>query len=575
MTNNCPQCNTPKKSAEAKFCNNCGFPFSQDVSQITSVQPPTLRVGQNDKPSNTQRLPSREMNLRGEGEIFNNRYLFQSAIFSDQQNHYLVTEPGDRRKHNLQLCSQCGFSAPGNRFEPACPVCKGLDWQTNPTWLLIESREPFAPSMDTVIQWKFNHPHLRPPVDGFIEDYQGENLHYLVMPRFREMPASVELVQALKWAVDLAKAMDYIHASNRSFNGNIDTHNLGLDYEHEKPVWVNLYNCTLLPSKPNPAICQQDLRAFSQVIYQLVTAQGKASSVSDLPSALQGFFAQALGETGFSSGEDFASALEQALSEFKTTASVMVRTGKCTHVGRVRKLNEDSLLVIELHRYLQSNPLALGVYLVADGMGGHDGGEIASKTLVDVIARKSLQGLSATLQLPDDISRWTVEAVKEANKVLYELRTKQKSNMGSTLVMAVLYGTRAYIAHVGDSRAYQVNQEKIKQLTTDHSLVEKLVAAGKITREEAATHPQSSAILRSMGDTVDVEVDTTTCDLKPGDRLLLCSDGLTGFAKDDLIHQKILSAGDPQTACTQLIETANNGGGEDNITAILVEITSI
>jgi len=241
----------------------------------------------------------------------------------------------------------------------------------------------------------------------------------------------------------------------------------------------------------------------------------------------------------------------------------------------VRTLNEDSIMTLEMNRIHQSISQPLGVYVVADGMGGHAAGEVASGTIINVIAQKALKDL-----LPDDVGqvagddrqRWLRAAVESANEEVFILRKKAGTDMGSTLVAAVLESNQAYITHIGDSRAYLINAAGIRRLTIDHSLVERLIATNQITREEARVHPQRKVIYRSVGDktTVEVEVDGHTFEV--GDYVLVCSDGLSGLADDATLQRLVLAAASPQAACDALIRAANDAGGDDNISVIIVQI---
>jgi protein phosphatase len=144
--------------------------------------------------------------------------------------------------------------------------------------------------------------------------------------------------------------------------------------------------------------------------------------------------------------------------------------------------------------------------------------------------------------------------------------------MGSTLVAAVLEGNKAWVAHVGDSRVYLINAQGIQQITTDHSLVERLIATHQITREEARHHPQRNVIYRTIGDKLKVDVEVSTHNLSVGDYLLLCSDGLSGMVEDQAMLQIVRQTASPQAACDELIAAANAAGGEDNISVIIVAI---
>ena len=217
----------------------------------------------------------------------------------------------------------------------------------------------------------------------------------------------------------------------------------------------------------------------------------------------------------------------------------------------------------------------MGVFVVADGMGGHAAGEIASGTIVNAIAQQVASEL-----LPGQISKgsnqdrstWLRQAVENANKRVFDMRKSAGTDMGSTLVSAVLDGQTAYITHIGDSRAYLVSEKEIKQITTDHSLVERLIATNQITREEARRHPQRNVIYRTVGDKAQVELEVLTQNLQIGQYLLLCSDGMSGMVEDRAMHRIVMEAPSPQQACEALIDAANAAGGEDNISIIIVKV---
>jgi protein phosphatase len=143
--------------------------------------------------------------------------------------------------------------------------------------------------------------------------------------------------------------------------------------------------------------------------------------------------------------------------------------------------------------------------------------------------------------------------------------------MGSTLVMAVVDGLKVFYAHVGDSRGYVIDRQGIRRITTDHSLVERLIATGQIRREDARIHPQRNVIYRTIGDKSMVEVDVNTITLEPGNKVLLCSDGLWEMVEDDYMYKLVQESVSPQAACEKLVAAANAAGGDDNITVIIVE----
>jgi serine/threonine protein phosphatase PrpC len=229
-------------------------------------------------------------------------------------------------------------------------------------------------------------------------------------------------------------------------------------------------------------------------------------------------------------------------------------TGAATDVGRVREGNEDAYLVDD----------AMGLVAVADGMGGHRGGEVASATALEAL-RAAIGG-----------GRPLRESMEDANDAVFakSLTDTELRGMGTTLTAATLVtGGTVLVGHVGDSRAYLLHDGELRQVTVDHSLVEELVREGRLTADEAAVHPQRSIITRALGLERGVEVDVYAVELAPGDRLLICSDGLTGMVHTDTIAATLRREDDPARAAAQLVDAANAAGGEDNITAVVVAVT--
>jgi protein phosphatase len=234
-----------------------------------------------------------------------------------------------------------------------------------------------------------------------------------------------------------------------------------------------------------------------------------------------------------------------------------VAVGASTDVGRVREGNEDS--------YYIDTPL----FVVADGMGGHAAGDVASATAVEVI-QQHRQEID-----PQDPDSLTV-TVRAANRAIWEKATNDPAlrGMGTTCTMILIDGDQAQIAHVGDSRAYLYRDGDLRQITDDHTLVGRMVREGRLKPEEAERHPQRSMITRALGVDEDVEVDRSTVDLVHGDRIIICSDGLTGMVSEADIAEVLRDQDDPQTAAETLVEKANTAGGEDNITVIVIDVGS-
>lgn len=247
-----------------------------------------------------------------------------------------------------------------------------------------------------------------------------------------------------------------------------------------------------------------------------------------------------------------------------------VKSAGLTHVGRQRQHNEDSFLVANDSR----------LYLVADGMGGHAAGEIASRIAVDSISEFILHTKEDDGTWPhaydEQFRRSTnrlMEAVRSANTRVLEAMRKDARlrGMGTTVVACLADEGTVSVAHVGDSRAYLIRDNQLSRITNDHSWVFEQVQAGMLTEAEAEKHPLRNVITRALGGALQVSPDAVEIEAKPGDVYLLCSDGLTGMVPEEEILRLVSGAdGDLEEACQKLIESANAHGGLDNVTAVLL-----
>ena len=240
-----------------------------------------------------------------------------------------------------------------------------------------------------------------------------------------------------------------------------------------------------------------------------------------------------------------------------------------TDVGLRRELNEDNMVMIE-DEMVELGPY--GIYVVADGLGGHEAGEVASQLTVEAVQQQYATQPPTADEAP--FEEWLKGAVLAANTAVldHQQTSSGTSRMGSTLVMALVAGNNAHIVNVGDSRAYRLNSEKIEQISIDHSLVERLVQIGQITREEARTHKQRNVIYSIIGEKRKLEIGYYHVALAPGERLLLCSDGLSGMIADDELQLISHNAPEPAAASLTMVEAARQAGGHDNITAIIVQM---
>jgi PPM family protein phosphatase len=240
-----------------------------------------------------------------------------------------------------------------------------------------------------------------------------------------------------------------------------------------------------------------------------------------------------------------------------------------TDIGCVRKHNEDSFLADQ----------DLGLFIVADGLGGHAAGEVASQIVVDTVARFVGETLEKDRTWPVeydpslsyDGNRLKVALLLSDQAIAEDIRRNpERETMGSTVVAGLFHGSKLTLAHVGDSRAYILNPEGIQQVTRDHSWVAEQVANGILTPSEARVHPFRNVITQALGNGGDLDVEVQDLELMKSERLLLCSDGLSGMIGDKQIWDIVEQSKDIQHAVESLISAAKERGGDDNITAILV-----
>jgi serine/threonine protein phosphatase PrpC len=336
---------------------------------------------------------------------------------------------------------------------------------------------------------------------------------------------------------------------------------------------------------------ERDALAFlAQLVYTL--ASGKQQNrhraprdYSDVPPPFRAIVAH-VDQNGYPDLKALLDALRQ-LQKLPTSGPMPARSlrqiaGYSTDNGKKRDHNEDFVGKYSLGMQQSADAPEVGLYLVADGMGGHQAGELASREVVRVILneiQESIQELQkvpklkrSTIKLDQVVSLTDVlkQAVSRANEILHNARKQIGSDRGTTLTAALVVGDLCAVANVGDSRTYLWRDGILKQITQDHSLVASLLAANMIQPDEVRSHPQRNQIYRTLGEHPAVEVDVHEHPLRMGDRLILCSDGLWEMVLDQEIQQILIQSSNPQEACDRLIEAANLAGGEDNISVVSV-----
>ncbi|NTW00534.1 MAG: serine/threonine-protein phosphatase [Oscillochloris sp.] len=244
-------------------------------------------------------------------------------------------------------------------------------------------------------------------------------------------------------------------------------------------------------------------------------------------------------------------------------------------IGRVREINQDSVFALLTTLPREGSDLSVGLFIVADGMGGHQGGEVASRLAVRTVVHQVLSQL--VLPALDDsmstaLQPLMVSAVQAANQAIWEAAQAMGTDMGTTCTAVLMVGHGLYIAHVGDSRAYLYEPGGLRQITNDHSTVGRLIQLGQLDPSEAREHPLRNQLYRTVGQQPQVMVDFIYQPVGLSSHLLLCSDGLWGLVNVLEIEQALMRSPWPQDTCNELIALANLAGGEDNISAVVVSL---
>lgn len=348
---------------------------------------------------------------------------------------------------------------------------------------------------------------------------------------------------------------------------------------------------------------RSDIYSIGTLLQFLVTGEasgvGEGSALYPIATVFPNFERVLAAALPNDQAERYQTAAELRAALNSLNLPVILQAGHFTDVGLVRELNEDSVLALTLTQYYESIQTQVGLYIVSDGMGGEAAGEVASRITVRAIAEwvtdklisESLKSTKAEkivapthtgglrLAIADGDEMATTEimrmAVINANREVmeYARANPHERGLGATVTAAMVVGELLTIAHVGDSRCYLLSGDRLEQLTEDHSLVQRMIKTGSLSRAEARIHPYRNVIYRSIGSDEQVEIDIIRHKLKDGDVVLLCSDGLNGMLSDDQIRDVLLVNPDPTLAAKELVVAANAAGGEDNVSVIVARIT--
>ncbi len=386
---------------------------------------------------------------------------------------------------------------------------------------------------------------------------------------------------ALRLGLHLARLLEALHAQGLAL-GAIDQADLEVTAAGQ-PRLRNTPNLRRYTSDESAAAIRTDLHELASLLAALTSTPRTTQRLSEDAASIaleEPDLAQILYQVrtdAITTAAELAVQFEALLNEQTRPLPLYQRVGAYSDIGIVRDHNEDSFLVLHLSMDNNATRRACGLYIVADGMGGHAAGEVASGLAIrgatEVLLREYL---TPTLDLDADYDRQAVQAIvhqaiMQANEYVLREGQARGNDMGTTLTMALVVGDRVIIGNVGDSRAYLYRDGALRRISKDHSLVMRLVELGQITEDDIYSHPQRNAVLRSLGDKLDIEIDLFYERVHAGDALLLCSDGQWEMTRDPEMVRILADYPDPQQACQHLVAAANQAGGEDNITSVLIK----
>lgn len=467
--------------------------------------------------------------------------------------YYLLND--DRPDRSTRRCWECGHDSTPRSSE----TCQNCQTSLKDTRFLMSVRwdaKNFGPYQDFVKNGlpSLEHPGFVLPVDVFVQDgvlcsiyrYRGESLLLDECAPFTPQ----ELLTFLQRVTGLAAWF-----SHRGYVlHRMGVANLLLDSKRH----VVFYDPEISQARREPLPASEQARAVRDL-----TALGRRFCPVNC-NAIRSLLDEA-DNGAFPDTMAFGSAVAGLFDAIEDHPAPLDASA-LTDVGLSRDLNEDNWSWVELAP-------GIFLYVVADGMGGHDSGEVASDLAVRTICKEAKERLKDDPNpTPEVLENILDEAFQRANNTIKDHAERRGNDMGTTLVAFLsIHGRQALLANVGDSRGYLLRDHVLHQVTRDHSLVARMVEQSRITPEEARNHPHSNILLRTVGTERNVEIDIFSVEIEEGDRVLLCSDGLWGEVEDEEIEVILNHYQELRMASRELIRAAHHGGGKDNITVVIVE----
>lgn len=568
----CPTCNTPHRIG-AKFCAKCGHTFVSSVA-APAATPAITRPMAAEAPPPTTHDAAAPASDKDDGLLGALRRLKQQILPSPEplpslpggylqpQAEYQCTPPFPRHARHFYVTDQTRRSFLAH--ELAAPLD---DTDRARSLAMLSSELPGVRRIHDVVG--------RPDGRTFLlVEPPPQPWHFAADPR--DQPVTPELT--IEYGLQIGRALIGLQRHGYALNDNTPAALERVVLDGHDAFLIDFLTCARLPEDEaqKRQMILADIGFLARLLYRVVTGHHLPNSAQDLrglarlPRALRVAITLSMKGSYGSLAEMLSNLAGRNLPPLRLTS------GKATHPGRVRDHNEDQFFVYEISKGRSDQPLP-AFYMVADGMGGHESGEVASDTisaslkdwLDEFSNRKSGRATQKLGEQPDEALR---TAILNANAAVFRQAQARHNNMGATVTAALIIGEQVFVANVGDSRTYRLRRGELHALTADHSLVYSLYKSQQITLDEIYTHPQRNQIYRSLGDKPQVQVDVFIETLEPGDTLLLCSDGLWEMVRDPQLREIIRNARTPQDAADRLIEAANRGGGEDNITAIVVKV---
>lgn len=487
-----------------------------------------------------------------QGAVVNNRFRIEEFVMKlEGCNVYLAADT-----EGYKRCWGCGHDG-NNKEDVFCNNC-GVELSARMYQVIEADMNNNFSTEAAFMKNGISHPNLIGLYDRFALDER----EYLVSEYVKGSSLAEGGIDENKlrgYAITLADMADYLHSQNVSVSG-LERDDMVVGDGRIK--LVNLAGLRLIEGAISHSRRKKDVKHLGRLLKGLVK---DAEEDWRITSVLQ----KAAGGS-FSSAKSFRERLEDIGGSSASDAAIVAEGMSDT--GIVRKVNEDSLRIAEIT--INSDSKKANLFIVADGMGGHQSGDVASSMAVEALTEEVVKGMEMRKEADEGVLLDFIKmAAANANKAVYNFARENKKDMGTTVVAGLLFADTFYTAGVGDSRAYLIRNGEAIQITKDHSLVARLVELNMVDPKDARHHPKSNILLRTIGTDPKVEVDAYKTKVRKGDHLLLCTDGLWNQLNDDEMAH-IIKKSPPQDACKEMIRIANERGGPDNITAIVVKINN-